>query len=438
MLTSTIDYEAKEHNGLEMTKPGNIDLEDGNTSTSSYFYTYINGNAGIVNVSGLTCDLNTGYGLGMRNRDALSLGIADEVKTLSNHNYVAGGAPLTNVIHSELSQYNTAQHLTKDGVISAGTQFHFDYDHNDLVLFDHELEKQDLDNHILMDRQNHYEVQTLSNHETTSMIGNPPVTTIINDKNGEKIIANLSGIELSAKYDYFKSIDGGEVLKVGNLVTDTLSSFEGAAAVRRVDGFRREGGSLAISTMCSCNMDTTAGLYVEQINDEILKVNGLKRTSTHDSRYEQHLIDGLTKVGMRIEADTKVGTLDNSLSNPDVSGTQHTSVKDSTYEQVLTDNASKSQQFVKANCKAGTLEIRIKDLGSGATSYILMDKGGNMTIESSTSISMKSPTIKINGTDITVDGSNVTMNGSTTNITGGSGDCKIANVSLLNHVHVET
>jgi len=60
-----------------------------------------------------------------------------------------------------------------------------------------------------------------------------------------------------------------------------------------------------------------------------------------------------------------------------------------------------------------------------------------MTIESSTSISMKSPTININGTNVTVDGSTVTMNGSTTNITGGSGDCKIANVSLLNHVHIE-
>ena len=53
-----------------------------------------------------------------------------------------------------------------------------------------------------------------------------------------------------------------------------------------------------------------------------------------------------------------------------------------------------------------------------------MGADGVIGINASTAINIAAPTI--------------TMKASTLNITGGSGDCKIKNVSLLNHVHQET
>ena len=53
-----------------------------------------------------------------------------------------------------------------------------------------------------------------------------------------------------------------------------------------------------------------------------------------------------------------------------------------------------------------------------------MGADGVIDINASTTINIAAPTIAVKA--------------STLNITGGSGDCKIKNVSLLNHVHQET
>lgn len=53
-----------------------------------------------------------------------------------------------------------------------------------------------------------------------------------------------------------------------------------------------------------------------------------------------------------------------------------------------------------------------------------MGADGVIDINASTAINIAAPTIAVKA--------------STLNIAGGSGDCKIKNVSLLNHVHQET
>lgn len=93
----------------------------------------------------------------------------------------------------------------------------------------------------------------------------------------------------------------------------------------------------------------------------------------------------------------------------------------------------------------GSIEISIVNKVSSDECSIKMDKDGNIKIKASKSLEIEAPTISIfgasvsvNASDLTCDAKNTTYTASTMNITGGSGDCKIKNVSLLNHVHQET
>jgi hypothetical protein len=67
-----------------------------------------------------------------------------------------------------------------------------------------------------------------------------------------------------------------------------------------------------------------------------------------------------------------------------------------------------------------------------------MDGDGNITIDATKSLTIKAPTVTVIGETKTEQFKSITTKASTINITGSSGDCKIKNVSLLNHVHQET
>lgn len=86
----------------------------------------------------------------------------------------------------------------------------------------------------------------------------------------------------------------------------------------------------------------------------------------------------------------------------------------------------------------GKFELKIVNNVNKMMCSILMDNAGNMTIDASTSLTIKAPTVTVIGETMTETFKQITTSASTINITGSSGDCMIKNVSLLNHVHQET
>ena len=83
----------------------------------------------------------------------------------------------------------------------------------------------------------------------------------------------------------------------------------------------------------------------------------------------------------------------------------------------------------------GKLEIKIINAQNKQSCSILMDGDGNITIDATKSLTIKAPTVIVMGETKTEQFKSITTTASTINITGSSGDCKIKNVSLLNHVH---
>lgn len=106
------------------------------------------------------------------------------------------------------------------------------------------------------------------------------------------------------------------------------------------------------------------------------------------------------------------------------------STKENCLNEEFKNNISKKTYSSKLDTKKGVLEITIKDLLKHKSCTVILDSTGDMTLDSSTSINITSPTIKITGKDISI-------TGTTTNILGSAGDCVIRSVSLLNHVHTE-
>lgn len=86
----------------------------------------------------------------------------------------------------------------------------------------------------------------------------------------------------------------------------------------------------------------------------------------------------------------------------------------------------------------GSVFVKITDKITKMGCTFEMDSDGNLKISATTSISIDAPTVNITGQSMTQTFSNFTQNAQMMMINGLNGDCRIKNVSLLNHKHQET
>lgn len=100
----------------------------------------------------------------------------------------------------------------------------------------------------------------------------------------------------------------------------------------------------------------------------------------------------------------------------------------------------------------GLIDIGILNKVTSDECNLTMDEDGNVTIKATKSLTIEAPTIIVkcdsisttakdmicSSTNETHSATTMSLNASTMNISGGGGDCKINNVSLLNHIHMET
>ena len=86
----------------------------------------------------------------------------------------------------------------------------------------------------------------------------------------------------------------------------------------------------------------------------------------------------------------------------------------------------------------GEISLSITDNKTKMGCTFSMDSKGNMKISATTSIAVDAPSMTFTGTNMTQTFANETMTAQQMNIVGTNGDCKIKNVSLLNHKHMET
>lgn len=126
---------------------------------------------------------------------------------------------------------------------------------------------------------------------------------------------------------------------------------------------------------------------------------------------------------------TTMGTQNDNYSNIHLTTNASPSISLSTQKNTTTIvNGAATPYFVICGTEMsptnGKLDISIVDQVNGTSCKISMGADGNMKIQVTGTIDIEAQTVNMKATEM--------------NISGESGDCKIANVSLLNHVHMET
>lgn len=86
----------------------------------------------------------------------------------------------------------------------------------------------------------------------------------------------------------------------------------------------------------------------------------------------------------------------------------------------------------------GKIEMTIKDNMTKANCVFSMDLDGNICISSTKSLTLDVPDVVFRGTSFKAQFNDMTQIAQNMMIKGAKGDCKIKNVSLLNHRHTET
>lgn len=86
----------------------------------------------------------------------------------------------------------------------------------------------------------------------------------------------------------------------------------------------------------------------------------------------------------------------------------------------------------------GVVTVKITDNVTKMGCTFEMDSKGNLKISATTSISIDAPTVNITGQTMTQTFMSYVATAQTLMLTGINGDCKVKNVSLLNHKHQET
>jgi len=138
-----------------------------------------------------------------------------------------------------------------------------------------------------------------------------------------------------------------------------------------------------------------------------------------------------------LEMSTSLGTLKHAFNDnvKNVNYSKDISTKRGTASEVYDDKDRGVKVSCSSNTASGTLEILIKDKMGGTFSKMLLDKAGNITIESSKTITLRAPNIEIDGIAhvtgaTTIDSPTLVKSTLTT-----TGDASIVGSSYTGHTH---
>lgn len=311
----------------------------------------------------------------------------------------------TTVVNAE-----TSEQIIKTASIQAENAISTDGANNFIVHVDHNRDIQD--SYAFVDNKNK------ANSKLTSMVLQDQYEANLNMKDdataGFEVISSSmkttvnQGSSTMVKQDLANCVqmnasDGMYVQAQQNLTSD----FSGQTTIKKnqivITGSNANTAKFGLKMSGYKNMNGT----------DIVSSKFEKKVSTKDGTDDETFTDKLTKVDFSKKIDTKGGT--------DI--------------ELFEDKTRKVEVSNSVSTASGQIEIQIKDKSSGKYSKILMDKAGNITLESSTTVTLRAPNIEIEGvthiTGVTTIDSATTIKSSLTTV----GDAEIKGSSYTGHVH---
>ena len=311
----------------------------------------------------------------------------------------------TTVVNAE-----TSEQIIKTASVQAENALSMDGNNNFIVHVDHERDIQD--SYSYVDNKNK------ANSKLTSLVLQDQYEANFNMRDdataGLEVISSSmkttvnQGSSTTVKQDLANALqmnaaDGLWMQAQQNITSD----FSGQVTIKKNQI------TLTASNANTANFNLRMSGYKKMNGSDIVSSKFQKKVSTKDGTNDEIFSDKLTKVDFSKKIDTKGGT--------DV--------------ELFIDKTRKVEVSNSTSTASGQLEIQIKDKASGKYSKILMDKAGNITLESSTTVTLRAPNIEIEGithiTGVTTIDSATTIKSSLTTL----GDAEIKGSSYTGHVH---
>lgn len=295
---------------------------------------------------------------------------------------------------------------------------------------------------------------------------------ILHNLDGNTSINTISSMTDAYNYSFYNNATKESILSTHNIKSKgnsgiaynigTSFGLSGENTLKLVEAYSEPNkGDVRAKNLKSTNhssiiADGKTHIKIDTLSSSRLTESDLKIGLTmHNNKHNaQATIDQDTNSGIVIDATwkdddiqvlngTTIQLKQDNFSTFDIKTGKDPSIEKKSQKK-FTKLVNGSQQQYDVICEdtlsptSGKILVQITDNITKDSCTFQLDAKGNMKISATKSISIDAPVVNLTGTTMTQQFKNLTQTASTIMISGARGDCKIKNVSLLNHKHQET
>lgn len=318
-------------------------------------------------------------------------------------------------------------------------------------------------------------VTDLTKQENTNEI--VPLTSTVktafkHNLDGTNTFSTTSAVTDAYNYSYYNNATKASILSTHNIkidsncgfggCIDTSFSVSGEMKCKLTDAYvnSQTGDNRAKDLKCTNHSSIVANgsnslllttLSSSRLTETDQKIGLEMHTNKH---YGNTIIDQSTQSGIMLQSDwqdddmkvangTEMQMKHTNFSYGDIECGENPAIRLKTQKK-YTKTINGSTQNYNVICEDtisptdGKISVKILDKISKLGCMLEMDSKGNLTLSAATSIKITAPTVDIVGQTMTQTFKTYTADAQSLVIKGKNGDCKIKNVSLLNHKHQET
>ena len=318
-------------------------------------------------------------------------------------------------------------------------------------------------------------VTDLANQENTNEI--VPLTSTVktsfkHNLDGTNTFSTTSAMTDAYNYSYYNNATKASILSTHNIKTTANSSFgskidssfgiSGEVSKKSTEAYQNS--QTGDNKTLNLKYTNHSSLIADGNNNMLLKTLSSSRLTETDMKlgidmhtnkhYGNAIIDQSSHRGIMLEADWQdddMKSMNGTTSQEkhtnyayaDIASGENPSIEIKTQKK-YTKSINGSQQDYNVICEDiisptdGKITVKILDKMTKLGCLIEMDSKGNLTLSSSTMLTIDAPTVMMKGQMMTQTFTSYATTAQTLMLTGIQGDCKIKNVSLLNHKHQET
>ena len=318
-------------------------------------------------------------------------------------------------------------------------------------------------------------VTDLAKQENTNEI--VPLTSTVktafkHNLDGTNTFSTTSAVVDAYNYSYYNNATKASILSTHNIKIDSNCGFGG-----HIDtSFSMSGEMSCKSTEAYVNSQTGDNKTkdIKSVNHSSIEADGKNsillatlsssRLTETDQKiglemhtnkhYGNAIVDQSSHRGIMIEADWQdddMKSINGTLAQEKHVNYSHVDITSGENPEISLKTQKKSTKTINGSTQNydvicedvvsptdGRIEVKILDKVNKLGCVMQMDAKGNLTLSASTSIKITAPTVDIFGQTMTQSFKTYSTSAQSLMMTGKSGDCKIKNVSLLNHKHQET